>query len=379
MTKSRILGAVATLALLAGAARAEEYNVVVLQSLTGGAAFIGAAVADGARLAADQLNAEGFFGEGNSIAVVYEDDATDRTQTMSLIARHASDPEVLAIMGPTSGAVAIAGASSANEYEIPIIATSNTMDVLELGPWSHILTQPPFITIPYIADYAAQVQGVTNCTIIGVRENEAYVQLQNTFEELVSAQGVNIVGVEQVGMQDSDFSSLATKVATQSQDCVFVSAPASQAANIIVQLRQAGLDPAVKIFGHNSFASPELVARGGAAVEGVFFIGDWIPGGYDDFSTQFATEFEAAFGHPADNWNAIGYGGMLILANAIKNAGEAPTRDSIRAAIAQTRDLQVPAGQGMYSLDEERVPHVGMNVLTVQDGTFVRAPEAAAE
>jgi branched-chain amino acid transport system substrate-binding protein len=31
-------------------------------------------------------------------------------------------------------------------------------------------------------------------------------------------------------------------------------------------------------------------------------------------------------------------------------------------------------GEGLFSLDEERVPRVGMNVLVVQDGAFVPAP-----
>jgi branched-chain amino acid transport system substrate-binding protein len=218
------------------------------------------------------------------------------------------------------------------------------------------------------------VAGVENCTIIGIRENEAYVTLQNTFEEAVRAQGVNIVGVEQIGIQDSDFAALSTKVASQDQDCVFVSAPASQAANVIVQLRQAGLDPDVRLFGHNSLASPQFVERGGAAVEGVTFIADWVPGGYDENSRAFDAAFTAQFGRAPDNWNAIGFGGLTIMANALSRAGDAPTRESMRDALASTSGVAVPAGQGLYALDAERVPRVGMSVLTVQNGAFVLAP-----
>ncbi len=375
MKKSRILGSAAVLALMsASVASAAEYRVIVLQSLTGPAAFIGAAFADGARLAEAQINASGVLGAGNTLSVEYADDATDRTQTMSLIARYAADPSVLAILGPTSGAVAVAGAASANEMQVPVMTTSNTMDVLHAGPWSFILTQPPQVTIPYIADYAAQVAGVENCTLIGIRENEAYVTLQNTFEESLRAQGVNIVGVEQIGIQDSDFAALSTKVASQDQDCVFVSAPASQAANVIVQLRQAGLDPEVRIFGHNSLASPQFVERGGAAVEGVTFIADWVPGGYDDNSRAFDAAFTTQFGRAPDNWNAIGFGGLTIMADALSRAGDAPTRESMRDALAATSGVAVPAGQGLYALDAERVPRVGMSVLTVQGGAFVLAP-----
>lgn len=374
MKMSRLLATCAVSSILPGMVAAEEYHVVVLQALTGPAAFIGTAVSDGAKLAEQQVNEKALLGQGNTLKVTYADDATDRTQTMSLIARYANDPTVLAIMGPTSGAVAIAGASSGNEYKLPVITTTNSLEVLEQGPWSFILTQPPEITIPYIADYAADVAGVKNCAIIGIRDIEAYVALQKEFEKLVTAKGVTLSTVEQVGGTDSDFSSVATKIASSDQDCVFVSASASQGANIIVQLRQAGLDPSVKIFGHNAFASPSFLERGGAAVEGVTFIGDWVPGGSDDFTKAFDADFKAKFNHDADNWNAVGYGGMLIVADALKRAGSSPTREVLRDQLGQTKDVRVAVGQGSYSLDDRRVPHVGMNVLTVTDGAFVMAP-----
>lgn len=374
MKLSNLFATCTAMALLpAMAAQSDEYHVVVLQALTGPAAFIGTAVADGMRLAEQQVNEQGLLGEGNTLKVTYADDATDRTQTMSLIARYANDPSILGILGPTSGAVAIAGASSGNQYKVPVVTTTNTPEVLDQGPWSFILTQPPEITIPYLVDYAADVKGVKECAVIGIRDIEAYVALQKQFEKLMTDKGVRITTVEQVGGTDSDFSSVATKIATSQQDCVFVSASASQGANIIVQLRQAGLDPATPVFGHNAFASPEFLNRGGAGVEGVTFIADWVPGGYDDFTKAFATEFSETFGHEADNWNAVGYGGMLVMANALKTMPE-PTREALRDQLGKTSEVRVAAGQGSYSVDEKRYPHVGMNVLTVQDGAFVQAP-----
>ncbi|WP_298491092.1 ABC transporter substrate-binding protein [uncultured Maritimibacter sp.] len=244
-----------------GAAVAEEYKVVILQSLTGGAAFIGKNVADGAAMAAEEMNANGFFGEGNSLAVEVADDATDRTQTLSLITRMAADEDVLLVMGPTSGSVALAGASVANEREFPVMTTTNSMEVIENGPWSFILTQPADVTMPYIANFTAETLGAKNCAIIGVKDNEAYVALQKKYEALIQEAGVNIASEDGVALADSDFSALATKIATADQDCVFVGTPAAQGANIIIQLKQAGLDPSIPILGHNAFASPTFIKR----------------------------------------------------------------------------------------------------------------------
>jgi branched-chain amino acid transport system substrate-binding protein len=371
-----VLASVAGLAIVAAqnTASAEDYQVVIVQSLTGAAAFIGAGVKDGMLLAADELNAAEALGPGNKLSIVVDDDASDRTQTLSLMTRHGSDPKVLAIMGPTSGAVAIAGAQVANELKVPIMTTSNSMDVLNAGEWSFILTQPGDVTIPFIGKYAVEKLGVKNCAIIGIREIEAYVTLQKEFEKYITSNGGQLASVDGIAGADSDFAALATKIASAEQDCVFISSPAPQAANIVIQLRQAGLDPAVPILGHNSLASPAFVTTGGAAVEGVYLMGDWAPGGNTDLGKAFDKAFTDKYGHAPDNWNAVGYGGMRVLANALKNAGAAPTRDAVRAALAATKDVEVVVGQGNFTLDEKRIPRPGMNILMVKDGAFTLAP-----
>jgi branched-chain amino acid transport system substrate-binding protein len=373
----RRLGRIAAASiLLLGATfvQAAEYKVVVLQSLTGGAAFIGAPMRDGAVLAAEEINRKQELGAGNTIRVEIADDATDRNQTLSLIKRYAADPTVLAIMGPTSGAVAVAGAAAANDLKVPLLATSNSMDVLKAGPWSHILTQPGDVTMPFIANYAIDKLAVKNCTVIGLHDVEIYLSMQRVFENIIKQRGARVGSVEAIKGSDSDFSALATKVVNANPDCVFISATAPQSANLIIQLRNAGLDPKTRVLGHNAFSSSQLVDRGGKAVEGVYFIGDWVPGGTDDFSRAFAASFRAKHKAEADNWAAVGYGGMRIMANAIKNAGANPTRDSVRAALGRTKDVPVVIGQGSYSMNAERVPFSGMRVMQVRNGKFELAP-----
>lgn len=371
-----MLASVAGVAMLSsqGAALAEEYTVVVLQSLTGGAAFIGAAVKDGMVLAAEEINASEGMGAGNTLNVLVEDDATDRTQTLSLITRYASDPRVLAVLGPTSGAVALAGANVGNELKLPVMTTTNSMDVLENGPWSFILTQPASVTIPYLGRYAIETLGVKNCAIIGIRDIEAYVSLQRNFETYLTDNGATLASVDGIAASDSDFAAISTKIANSEQDCVFVSAPAPQAANIVIQLRQAGLDPETPIMGHNSLASPVFIEMGGAAVDGVYLIGDWVPGGSSDLGRAFNEAFSAKHGYAPDNWHAVGYGGMRVMAAAIRNAGPNPTREGVRDALSVIKDVEVVVGQGNYAVDEHRIPRPGMNVLQVQDGGFVLAP-----
>jgi branched-chain amino acid transport system substrate-binding protein len=361
------------LVAVTGAASATEFSVVVLQSLSGSAAFIGAPIKDGMVLAAEEINRRQELGAGNTLKVTIADDATDRAQTLPLLARFAADPKTLLVLGPTSGAVAVAAANSANDLKIPLLVTTNSAEVLKAGLWSSILTQPGSITIPYIAEHAARKLKVKSCTVIGIGDVESYVALQRTFESAARANGIGIGLSEPVKASDSDFSALATKIANRDQDCIFVSAPAVQAANIVRQLRQAGMDPKVRIIGHNSLASPQFIQSGGSAVEGVSFIGAWVAGGGDALGREFAAAYTAKYKTEPDEWAAVGYSGMRVAAQALKRAGPNPSRQTVRDALAQLRDVRVVVGQGVFSVDSERVPHFGMNVLTVKGGRFVPA------
>lgn len=354
--------------------QAAEHSILVMQALTGPSAFIGVSLRDGILFAIEESNKKQELGAGNTLKPILADDASDRIQTIALMQRHAADVNVLMAMGPTAGASAVGGANAANDLRFPIIASTNSIDVLKAGPWSYIATQPPGVTVPHLVKYAVDKLKIKNCTVIGISDSETYVALQKAFEEGVKAQGVRIDSIEAIKGSDSDFSAIATKMTSRDQDCIFISATAPQAANIILQLRQAGLDPKVRILGHVALTSPQFIQRGGAAVENVYVMGDWIAGGWDEASRAFARDYKAKFNTEADGWNAVGYSAMRVAINAIKSSGPNPTRESVRFAIAKTKDFPVIVGQGKYTLDEQRVPKYGMNILQVKGGKFVLAP-----
>lgn len=96
-------------------------------------------------------------------------------------------------------------------------------------------------------------------------------------------------------------------------------------------------------------------------------------GSYSAVDTQaFADADAAAYGNAPDIWAATGYTMMQTVANAIRNAGEDVTRDSLRDAMAATTDLPVVMGQGLLSFDEDRVPHMGGIVMQIRDGSWAK-------
>lgn len=357
-------------AIFAPLAAAEDHTIVALQSLTGPAGFVGIPIVEGMKQAVAESNEAGELG-ADRINLVVADDATDRTQTISLVTRHGHDPSVLAILGPTSGSVAQLGTQLGNELKVPILSTTNNPEILKYGPWSFIMTQTPQDSMTYLADYAAKELGRKNCALIGIQNMDVYVQLLREFEQRLVSHGVAIDAHETVQNTDTDFASLSTKIAYSDADCVFIASYAAQGAGIVTQLRQAGLAPEVVVFGLNIFSSPEFRNIAGAAAEGVHFNGEWVPGGFDDQSRAFAEQFETATGTPPDSWNAVGYSMMRVVIEGLRNAGPEPTRESLRAALTATKDVPVPVGFGSFSFTEDRRPIYGTYVLKIEGDSYV--------
>jgi len=366
-----LIAATAALITFATSAVADDPTVVIMQSLTGPAAFMGTGVSEGMAMAFAEANGKGEFGQGKKVRVLVEDDASDRTQALTLISRYANNPDVKMILGPTSGAVAIAGAELGNRLELPIITLTNNLDIPGSGPWGFISTQPPRQMMSYLANFAADTRKVERCATVSIKEIEVYVALRAAFEDLVGEKGVAIVSRDSVSSSDIDFSTLATKIAGQDIDCLFISAMAAQGGNIVRQLREAGLSDEVEIFGMNTFSSPEFLQSGGAATEGVYMLSDWVPGGFNDFSVAFARNFETETGHAPDNWAALGYTIGRVAIEAMKSAGVESDRTAIRDALAQTRDVASVIGSGSYSYVDDRSPVSGSNVVQIRNGAAV--------
>ena len=111
------LAILAGLALASQALQAADRKIVILQALTGGAAFVGVPASEGMKFAADELNARNFLG-GDKIVYEVADSASARPQAMAAVTRYAADPNVLFILGPTTAPESIPSAGVANDARI---------------------------------------------------------------------------------------------------------------------------------------------------------------------------------------------------------------------------------------------------------------------
>ena len=368
-----VLAAVAAGTCVTTHAQGNEITVGVFNATTGVYAFGGVPIQNAMRLAIEQANTQGFPG-GMKIRIVEGDTAGEKGQTITLINQFARRDKAVLLLGPTTSVEAVSGAPVSNDLKIPMISTSSSAEILDAGPWSFKVGAQATQTTGRLGKYSVEKLGVKRALLVFDQGNEGYIAQKNAMRDAMKANGAQIVGEEGIQAADSNFLPLATKIASQQPDAVFIAAPAELSANFFIQLLQAGVDPKTRFMGPASLASQGFIKSGGKAVEGAYVVADYAATSANPVNAAFTQAYKARYGVAPDNWAAMGYSTALIGIQAIRNAGPNPDRASIRAELAKSSQVPVVIGDGLWTLDAARQPSYGAAILQVRSGSFVSAP-----
>lgn len=362
----------AVLIALSGLAMAQGRDIPVglFNAMTGNYAFGGVPIQNGMKLALEQANAAGLPG-GAQFKIFEGDTAGEKGQTISLVNQFVKRDNVLMILGPTTSGEALAGAPVANDLQVPILAIGSSPGILATGPWAFKVQSTPVDIMKLLGKLAVEKLGVKRVITAMDQSNDGYVGQKEALVSYLKGAWVQIVADEKFVAAESNFLALATKIATTPTDAIFIAAPAEVAANLIIQIRQAGLDPKVKLIGPSTFGSLGFIKAGGKAVEGTYVVADYAPNSSSPLNTAFANAYKAKYKATPDNWAAMGYALATVAAQAVRNAGPNPDRTRIRDALAKLNKVPVVLGNGTWSVDAMRNPSYGGVLLQVKDGGFI--------
>jgi branched-chain amino acid transport system substrate-binding protein len=354
-------------------AQGAELTVGVFNATTGVYAFGGVPIQNAMRLAIEQANKQGLPG-GARIKMVEGDTAGDKAQTINLINQFARRDNAILLLGPTTSVEAVSGAPVSNALQIPMISTSSSAEILDAGPWSFKVGAQATQTTGRLGRYAVEKLGVKRALVVFDQGNEGYIAQKNAMRDALKSSGAQILAEEGIQASDSNFLPLATKIAAQDADAVFIAAPAELSANFFTQLLQAGVNPKTRFMGPASLASQGFIKAGGKAVENAYVVADYAATSANPVNAAFTEAYKARYGTAPDNWAAMGYSTALISIQAIRNAGPNPDRAKVRAELAKSSKVPVVIGDGLWTLDAGRQPSYGAAILQVKNGAFVSAP-----
>jgi branched-chain amino acid transport system substrate-binding protein len=360
-----LLAAGATLASVS--ASAAEYTIASIKALTGPLAFVGVPEANAVKMAIDELNAANYLGAGNSIKLVSNDDQNDRAQITTLLTRAAKVDNALIVLGGANSVLMIAIAPLLNDLQIPMFATAQTAAPLAASKWYLKVTASSELQVAPLAKYAVEKVKPQRLAAIWGRDNDGHINNMKAFMGPLAAAGIKPIAEETILIGDTDFGALATKIAAAKPDAIWLGSNAAQAANLVIQLKQAGVSPNVTMFG-TAGLGVDYLKIGGKAVDNTYFAIDFNDQSTAPMNVKFRENYKKRYNTEPDNWAAVGYSEALLAARAIKDSMPNPTREKVLEAVMKLKDADVVLGNGKWTQKADRIPEYGPAVMVIKNG-----------
>jgi branched-chain amino acid transport system substrate-binding protein len=315
----------AAIAAAAGVAMAQDMVVKIghVAPISGSQAAYGKDNENGARMAIEDLNAQGVTIGGKKIKfeLQAEDDAADPKQGAA-VAQKLCDAKVAGVAGHLNSGTTIPASKIYNECGIPHITPSAT---------NPNLTKPGYKTTfrllandnalgAGLAFYAADALKLKRIAIIDDRT--AYGQgVAEVFKRTAAAKGITIVDEQFTNDKAVDFMAILTQIKSKNPDGVFYGGMDPQAGPMLRQMEQLGMAN-VKYFGGDGICTNDLIKQAAGAktldnvicAEGGASLAK-MPGG-DAWMKRYEAKYPNAF----QVYSPYTYDAVFVLVDAMKRA-----------------------------------------------------------
>jgi branched-chain amino acid transport system substrate-binding protein len=324
--------AVAPLASQAQSSTSTVVKVGFAAPLTGPNANYGKDLQDGVQLALDDAKAQGV--KINGLPADFDLDAQDDQADPRVgveVGQKLVDNGVNVIVGHFNSGTTIPASVLYEKAGIPDIDPAATNPVISNRGFSNI-----FMVISSDAQnagtagvYAVETTKAQRIAIIDDRT--AFGQGEaDQFEKAVKAKGGKIVDHEYTTNNATDFKTQLTTIKAQNPDLVFVAALNPQAAGIMKQMRQLGIN--AQFVGGGGVKDVEFTQLAGDAAEGAMAWEYGRPLDSTPVGKEFAARFKAKFGVDVLSYAPFGYDAAWAAIKAMQLANST-SPDKYRAQL----------------------------------------------
>lgn len=383
------LGALVVLILLASACAAgpaaqqggAPIKIGALYNLTGGMASLDVPSANGAKLAAKEINDAGGV-LGRKIDLVMYDGKTDPATIGNAATQLVESDKVKAMLGFSDTDMTLAAAPIAAKAGIPFVTSGATSPRLpdQVPTYLYLACFGDNVQAAAAAEFSFNDLKAKTAYLLVDKGTEYTLGLGKYFKERFTELGGQVVLEDTYQTGDKDFSAQITKLKglATPPDIVFISSGPDDVGVVVKQFRDAGIDK--PIVGGDGYDTPLLVQIAGKGAENVYFTTHSLmdPQLGTDPVKKFMTAYQAEYKTPPENaFAALGYDTVKLIADAIKRAGSDDPK-AILTALGQTKDFPGVTGSITFQ-PGSRIPQKGVTVILVKDGKFTLAKEVVPQ
>jgi branched-chain amino acid transport system substrate-binding protein len=329
-------GAIAVAFAVCGTAHADQFVMIgSAEPLTGEIAHLGKDNENGARLAVEDINAEGLMIGGRKITLVLDsiDDQAD-PRIATEVAQKLVDDKVVAVVGDMNSGTTIPASKVYSDAGIVQISpsASNPTYTLQGYKTAYRVVATDAQQGPALASYAGR--GMKVKTVAIVDDSTAYGQgLSNEFESTAKSLGLKVLSHDATNDKAVDFRAILTKIKGENPDAIMYGGMDATGGPFAKQAKQLGLR--AKIMGGDGVCTEKLSDLAGNAIDNFVCseVGtalEKMPGG-----KLFRTKYEQRFHQPIQYTAPMAFDAVHVIVAAMKRANSTEP-EKILAAMSHT-------------------------------------------
>ena len=374
MKTRKLLAAVLALAMalsLCTAASAEgAIKIGVIGPMTGGAAVYGTAVANGAKIATEELNALG----GLQIELDIQDDEHDAEKAINAF-NNTLDNGTQMILGTVTTNPCIAVSAQAYEERVFMLtpsASSTEVTANKDNMYQVCFTDPAQGILS--AEKIVENKLGTKVGIIYNNSDAYSTGIYQAFMDKAAELGLEVVAETTFASDDNaDFSVQIAACKNAGADLMFLPIYYTPASLILAQAKAVEYSPVFfGVDGMDGILTLEGFDK--SLAEGVMLLTPFSASAPDEMTKSFVSKYVAANGEEPNQFAADAYDGIYALYTAAQNAGITPETSAEEACeklIAEFATLQVSGLTGDLTWESNGEVNKMPKVYVITDGAYV--------
>ena len=369
------------LSLITEAPAQSTIQIGLVQPLTGAFAAAGTDVVNGARIAADEINAKGGV-LGKKLELITEDTKSNPTEAAAVAEKLIVRDKVPVLMGASASTATLAVMPKLMEYKVPmLVETSSSSKITTSGnPYIFRIAPPSEVEAVVFGKIVGRI-GIKKADFLVVN-NDWGRGTADEFSKTLKDNAIAVGLVERMDQGAQDMNAQLVKFKGSGADTLFVTTAVEQLSLVLKQAASLGLN--LRIISTGGSQNPDqLITNVGKAADGTWhlvFFAPWAPDATPDpaAAKTFVAEWNSRglpFGGLTSSFR--GYDGIRAITEAIKIAGKAEP-EAIRAALWNVNILGLN-GPIKFEKDGPKGQESGQSTPTVYlvkiDGGKVTVPK----
>lgn len=364
-----------------GSGGGDPYKIGVMLGLTGAYSTVSEPEKKAIDLFAEQVNAGGGI-NGHPVELVYVDTTSDESQAVNQLRKLATQDQVIGIVGPASSGEGIAIKPIVESLKVPTVAIAASNAILEGSP-KYMFKEFTASTDSLRAQLTyLKEEGLTKVGLLYSNNGygqDAFKALPDMAKEL----GITVTASEAFPPTATDMTPQLSALAKGDPQVVLVWSV--NPANAVVAKNAKALSLKAQLFQAPGAASTAYIELGADAAEGTLvqaskiLVPEEVPADdpQSEMVKKLATDYQAKYGSPANQYSGGGWDTMLIMTDALKRADADPSdvqeaRDAVRTALEATKGLNGAVAVYDFSAQQHGPTGIkGQAVLKVEGGKFV--------